>query len=205
MPPWEAAGQSPTGAPHSPALLAGPPGCPASPHGRAQAALASLWQLFSRLSPLARRHKGDPLCSAPVRPRLGTFPLWGPGQEGGRDKGTEGLRGGTEGLWGWGWFSTQQRRRWGTSQHSPVPTGKASGGWRQALPSTAWWEGERWWRLLKLERFRLEIRHQNQNPCEDHEALEWVAQRGCGIPEPAGQPSRPEWPQPRASRSTIHC
>ena len=98
----------------------------------------------------------------------------------------EGLRGGKEGLWGWGWFSMEQRRHRGTSQHAPVPMGKASRGWGQALPGTAWWEGERPWHLLKLERFRLEIRKKKQNPCEDHKALEGVAQRGGGIPEPAG-------------------
>jgi len=54
----------------------------------------------------------------------------------------------------------------------------------QALPSTAWREADKRWHLLKQERFRLEIGRQNQNPCEDHEALERVAQRGCGIPEP---------------------
>ena len=42
------------------------------------------------------------------------------------------------------------------------------------------------------------IRDQKLNPFEDHEALEWVAQRGCGFPQPGGQPSKPEWPQPRA-------
>ena len=106
-------------------------------------------------------------------------------------------------MWGWGWFSMEQRRHRGTPQHTPVPMGKASRGWGQALCITAWWEAEREWHLLKLERFRLETRNQTQNPCEDHEALEWLAQRGCGIHEPGGQPSRPEWPQPRASRSIF--
>ena len=89
-------------------------------------------------------------------------------------------------MWGWGWFSMEQRRHRGTPQHTPVPMGKASRGWGQALPTTAWWEAERQWHLLKLERFRLEIRNQTQNPCEDHEAREWVAWRGGGIPEPGG-------------------
>jgi len=75
----------------------------------------------------------------------------------------EGLRAGKEALWGWVWFSTEQRRGQGTSQHSPVTVGKASRGWGQALPSTARREGDRQWHLLKREKFRLEIRNQNQN------------------------------------------
>jgi len=86
----------------------------------------------------------------------------------------------------WGLLSVEQRKCHGTSEHSPVPMGKASRGWRQALPSNAWRESERQRHLLKLEKFRLEIRNQYQKPCEDHEALEWVAQRDCGIPAPGG-------------------
>ena len=68
----------------------------------------------------------------------------------------------------------------------PSAYGKASRGWGQALASPVWWEGERRWHLLKRERFRLEISNEPPNPCEDHEALERVALRGGGIPEPGG-------------------
>jgi len=169
------------GSPHSPALLASPRGSPDLSHGESQAALVLVSCIFSHLSPLARGHKGDPLCSAPTRPPPGTTTHLGSRRQ--ADK-PEGLRGGKEALWGWGWFSTEQWRGRGTSQHSPVPVGEVSRGWGQALPSTARREGDRRWHLLKQERFRLETGHQNQNPCEDHEALERVAQRGCGIPEP---------------------
>ena len=73
MPPLKASGQSPTGSPHTPAPLASPLGSPASSPGVSKAALGSLWWGFSCLSPLARGHKGDPLCSAPTRPHLGTM------------------------------------------------------------------------------------------------------------------------------------
>ena len=71
-PPWEATGQSPTGSPHTSALLASPLGSPGSSHGGSKAALVSLTGIFSHLSPLDRGHKGDPLCSAPIRPHPGT-------------------------------------------------------------------------------------------------------------------------------------
>ena len=125
VPPLEAAGQSPTGSPHSPALLASPLGSPASSHGASQAALGSLWPVFSYLSPLARRHTGDALCSAPIRPHPGATSSLGSRRQ--VDK-PEGLEGGKEGVWGWGRFSMEQRRRRGTSQHTPVPMGKASRG-----------------------------------------------------------------------------
>ena len=144
------------------------------------------------------------LCLAPIGPHPRTTCHWG-SWAGGRPTTRRGLGGGKEGLWGWGWLSVEQRRRQGTSQHTPVPTGKASRGWGQALPSPPWWEGERQWHLLKLKRFRLEIRHQNQNPREDHEALERVARRGGGMPEPGGQPARPEWPPPRAQLSQARA
>lgn len=70
----------------------------------------------------------------------------------------------------------------GTSQHSPVPVGRASRGWGQGLPSTVFWDGKRQWHLLKLRRFRLAVRNQTPNPCKIHEALEWVTQGGGWIP-----------------------
>ena len=125
-----------------------------------------------------------PSASASIRPHLGTLSFLGSWRQLVRP---EGLRGGKKGLWGQGWFSMEQRSHRGTSQHGLVPVRKASRGrGQQALPSAAWWEGERQWHLLKLERFGLQIRKENQNPCEDREALEWVAPRGCGIPEPGG-------------------
>jgi len=152
VPTWGAAGQSPAGSPHNPALLASPQGFPHLSHGESQAALVSLWQVFSCLSPLARGHKGDPLCSAPTRPPVGTTSHLGSRRQ--LDK-PEGLREGKEALWGWGWFSTEQRRGRGTSHHNPVPVEKVSRGWGQALASTAWREGDRRWLLLKLESIRL--------------------------------------------------
>ena len=140
-------------------------------------------QGHSSLPPLAGSPiKGDPLCSAPVRPRPGnTSSLGSPtGERSMKQRGSAEARR----IWGAGAASAWSRgRRRGTSQHTPVPTGKASRGWGQALPSTAWWEGERQWLLLKLQRFGLERSKENQNPCEERWALEWVAQGGCEIPE----------------------
>jgi len=108
-------------------------GSPASSHGASEAVLGLLWHVFSHLFPLARGQKGKPLCSAPIKSPLGTTTHLGSHRQ--ADK-PEVLRGGKEALWCWDWFSMEQRRGWGTSQHSPVPVGKASKGWDQAFPST---------------------------------------------------------------------
>lgn len=65
----------------------------------------------------------------------------------------------------------EQKRHQGTSQHMPVPAGKASRGWGETLLSTAWLEGRRQCHLLEAERFRLELR-KKKSLCNSFQKLQ---------------------------------